>query len=148
MSFVLRLHHISSHQPSRHCIRALERLVSIPEFGCDDPDVREGCKKSCNACEEGTTSDPNPTQCKTISGSGSRENTPCLFPFTFEEKIYHECTKKRDSKYWCATATPFSWYDFGYCNEYCPIEPEEKDLVAGYKKVFDQTNSTCKGNIV
>ena len=121
--------------------------VSIPEFGCDDPDVREGCKKSCNACEEGTTSDPNPTQCKTISGSGSRENTPCLFPFTFEEKIYHECTKKRDSQYWCATATPFSWYDFGYCNEYCPIEPEEKDLVAGYKKVFDQTNRTCGGYI-
>ena len=124
---------------------------SIPKYGCTDLDVQEGCRKSCNLCDEVTTGQnltctPKPGllsgQCKTW------ENTPCVFPFTYQEKSYCECTITDDLRYWCATATPFSWTDFGYCNDDClgeGVGPSENS-VAGYKKVFDQTNRTCGRN--
>ena len=106
---------------------------SIPKYGCNDSEVQEGCRKSCNLCEQastgqGNTCPPAPDsyieQCQTISGSGAKQNTPCVFPFTYQEKTYCECTKKDDTRYWCATAKPFSWSEYGYCNDYCPVERE------------------------
>ena len=126
---------------------------SIPKFGCNDSEVQEGCKKSCNLCEQASTgqsntcpatSDSHYEQCQTISGSGARQNTPCVFPFKYQEKTYCECTKADDTRYWCATAKPFSWSEYGYCNDYCPIEGgRPKNAVPGYDILFDQSNQTC-----
>ena len=30
------------------------------------------------------------------------ENVPCKFPFTYQGKEYHKCTKKDNNKEWCA----------------------------------------------
>ena len=32
----------------------------------------------------------------------SFENVPCKFPFTYQGKEYHKCTKKDHDKEWCA----------------------------------------------
>ena len=130
---------------------------SIPEFGCHDPEVQEGCRRSCNLCDKVTTvkrvtcsTVPNydSQECKTISGIGANQNLPCVFPFTYEEQTYCECTKRDDTRYWCATATPFSWSEYGYCNDYCPVEGGRKVInsVPGYKTLFYNSNQTCGGH--
>ena len=39
------------------CTDAWKKCISfsIPKFGCNDPEVQEGCRNSCNLCNEVTT---------------------------------------------------------------------------------------------
>ena len=36
------------------------------------------------------------------SGEPKKINIPCKFPFTYQGKEYHKCTKKDHDKEWCA----------------------------------------------
>ena len=77
---------------------------------------------------------------------GSKENTSCVLPFIYQKKTYCKCTTADDARYWCATATPFSWSNYGYCNDHCPVDGGEDptNSVAGYSIIFDKTNQTCR----
>ena len=37
------------------------------------------------------------TECHTKKG------VPCVFPFKYKNKIYNECTKVNNDKFWCST---------------------------------------------
>ena len=57
--------------------------------------------------------------------SGGCEGTRkyhCKFPFKFNGKTHHSCTKDGNEKLWCATeidATNSNLKDWGYCTESC-----------------------------
>ena len=55
----------------------------------------------------------------------SSENKPCIFPFTYENQTFHDCTTFNDTEPWCSTKTynesnqHFGDGYFGYCDSNC-----------------------------
>ena len=68
--------------------------------------------------------------CTTVDEDPDFPNVPCIFPFKYEGKVFHECTNYvyEDFKVWCATEvnettqellTENSWAE---CSKSCPSE--------------------------
>ena len=59
--------------------------------------------------------------CKT-NDKGTKKNTPCVFPFKFQQETYHSCTNASDPKgnLWCSTKVDPDGYhlkgNWGFCD--------------------------------
>ena len=67
-------------------------------------------------------------QCNTRKDSPRNANTPCLFPFIYDGKKYHQCAdltvNSKGYENICATKRDdgFEMADFGYCGDECDID--------------------------
>ena len=56
----------------------------------------------------------------------------CIFPFQYNNKTYHSCTKENYDQLWCATSTDAvtsNLRQWGYCDESCLIQDTKGRLV-------------------
>lgn len=75
---------------------------------------------------------------ETLSEGGSKPNTPCVWPFRFNKKLYDGVCSNvgdPDGRYWCSTKTiqggkrkgqHLKGGNWGYCQPGCDIEPATK----------------------
>ena len=70
--------------------------------------------------------------CLTDSGT---PNVPCVFPFTFRDKVHNACTwvTEENNRPWCATKVDSEGDlaghdDWGFCGPQCPMEDNGDDF--------------------
>jgi len=82
----------------------------------------DGPKRSYASDEKSTK------RCGTIEGHGPGGGKPCVFPFIYRGKTYHECTKDGSdddvNEFWCSTEVDEEGVTvantWAACNEHCP----------------------------
>ena len=69
-----------------------------------------------------------------ITFSGPRPNTECIFPFKFAQKIFNSCTREKDpdGNLWCSTKVDKDGKhigganEWGYCEDGCDQNEQTK----------------------
>ena len=67
--------------------------------------------------------------CRTLDAFNQMGGLPCIFPFTYNDKTYNECSNSGGTCSWCATKVDNSGaYIIGFwgcCNNVCPKEDQK-----------------------